>query len=565
MIPRLGLCGVSETRFRLRATDVPCFAPALGGTLADGSGTALPDRLDQLSVELGFTRYTDGSLGTFDLFCITAALMVGTAGLPHVIVRFYTVPRVAAVRISAGWALVSIAVLYTTAPAIAAFVRTNPLETVPNHRYTEMPDWFTRWEDTDLIAWIDKNDDGVITYTAGRAFYGKPQFAMPPEAADGRGSYGERLLANTPTDGANELYIDCDIMVLANPQISKLPNWVAGLVAAGGLAAALSTAAGLLLVISTSVAHDLLKKTFRPQITERGELLAARVAAGVAVCIAGYFGLNPPDSWCTPPSSGPSDETALAENLGHWSRWLRARTRRGREGFATSPRLTRDPEHGIDDLVNVHECRKRRPPAGALIAERQETGVVGLVGVEDRVRVKDAELVAKPVDLVVLPRQVDPARPRPEVGGVRLEHLRRVDLRVQGDRQNGDVGSDTVAQEFLYLHERAGGRRALAGALGVHEVDHDDPVLDEVVVEVDRVTVLRVEPDVGKVASHLLPGQAGVRALAALAVGPRLGEPAGRALGVPPGPCAPGHQQRRYAEHERPANSRVTVGIIRAH
>jgi len=270
----------------LRATDVPCFAPALGGTLADGSGTALPDRLDQLSVELGFTRYTDGSLGTFDLFCITAALMVGTAGLPHVIVRFYTVPRVAAVRISAGWALVSIAVLYTTAPAIAAFVRTNPLETVPNHRYTEMPDWFTRWEDTDLIAWIDKNDDGVITYTAGRAFYGKPQFAMPPEAADGRGSYGERLLANTPTDGANELYIDCDIMVLANPQISKLPNWVAGLVAAGGLAAALSTAAGLLLVISTSVAHDLLKKTFRPQITERGELLAARVAAGVAVCIA---------------------------------------------------------------------------------------------------------------------------------------------------------------------------------------------------------------------------------------------------------------------------------------
>ncbi len=279
--------------FQMTGNPVPQLG--LGGTLADGSGIALLDRLDQLCVELGFDRYTDGSLGTFDLFCITAALMVGTAGLPHVIVRFYTVPRVAAARLSAGWALVFIAVLYTTAPAIAAFVRTNLLETVPNHSYTEMPDWFTRWEDTDLIAWVDKNDDGVITYTAGTAFIGKPQFTTTPEADNGRGPYGERLITNTPTDGANELYIDRDIMVLANPQIAKLPNWVAGLVAAGGLAAALSTAAGLLLVISTSVAHDLLKKTIWPQITERGELLTARVAAGVAVCIAGYFGVNPPD------------------------------------------------------------------------------------------------------------------------------------------------------------------------------------------------------------------------------------------------------------------------------
>ena len=267
----------------------------LGSTLADGSGTGLLDRLDELSTQLGFSRYTDGSLGTFDLFCITAALMVGTAGLPHVIVRFYTVPHVAAARVSAGWALVFIAILYTTAPAIAAFIRTNLLETVPNRAYVKMPDWFTSWEDTDLIAWVDKNADGVITYTAGHAFAGKPQFAAPAEAASGRGPHGQRLITNTPTAGANELYLDRDIMVLANPQIARLPDWVAALVAAGGLAAALSTAAGLLLVISTSVAHDLLKKTIRPDVSERSELLTARIAAGIAVCIAGYFGINPPD------------------------------------------------------------------------------------------------------------------------------------------------------------------------------------------------------------------------------------------------------------------------------
>ena len=235
-----------------------------GGVLADGSGEFLLDRLNGLSQELGFDAYTDGRKATIDVFCITAALMVGTAGLPHVIVRFYTVPRVSAARSSAGWALFFIAILYTTAPAVAAFARTNLLNTVSDTKYTEVPDWFKNWETTGLIKFDDKNGDGSIQY---------------------RGAHSE-------VD--NELTIDRDIMVLANPEIAKLPNWVVGLVAAGGLAAALSTAAGLLLVISTSIAHDLLKRELVQQISEKGELIAARIAAGVAVCIAGYFGINPP-------------------------------------------------------------------------------------------------------------------------------------------------------------------------------------------------------------------------------------------------------------------------------
>ena len=235
-----------------------------GGVLADGSGEFLLDRLNGLSQELGFDAYTDGRKATIDVFCITAALMVGTAGLPHVIVRFYTVPRVSAARSSAGWALFFIAILYTTAPAVAAFARTNLLNTVSDTKYTEVPDWFKNWETTGLITFDDKNGDGSIQY---------------------RGAHSE-------VD--NELTIDRDIMVLANPEIAKLPNWVVGLVAAGGLAAALSTAAGLLLVISTSIAHDLLKRELVQQISEKGELIAARIAAGVAVCIAGYFGINPP-------------------------------------------------------------------------------------------------------------------------------------------------------------------------------------------------------------------------------------------------------------------------------
>jgi len=232
-----------------------------GAELQDGTGYLL-ERLDGLSAELGFTQYTSGVKSTLDVFAITAALMVGTAGLPHVIVRFYTVPRVAAARISAGWALVFIALLYTTAPAVAAFARTNLLNTVSNRPYAEMPSWFTNWEDTGLIRFEDKNGDGTIQYVGDPA--------------------------------ANELTIDQDIMVLANPEIARLPNWVVGLVAAGGLAAALSTAAGLLLVISTAVAHDLLKKGLNPKITEAQELITARIAAGVAVVIAGYFGIDPP-------------------------------------------------------------------------------------------------------------------------------------------------------------------------------------------------------------------------------------------------------------------------------
>jgi cation/acetate symporter len=235
-----------------------------GDTLADGSGTYLLDRLNGLSTELGFGLFTAGNKGTLDVFFITAALMAGTAGLPHVIVRFYTVPGVRQARSSAGWALLFIAILYTTAPALAAFARTNLLTTVSNAPYAEVPDWFTNWEETGLISFDDLNNDGLIQYTG-------PASEIP-----------------------NELTIDRDIMVLANPEIANLPNWVVGLVAAGGLAAALSTAAGLLLVISTSVAHDLLKKTFHPNITEKGELGAARIAAGVAVVVAGYFGINPP-------------------------------------------------------------------------------------------------------------------------------------------------------------------------------------------------------------------------------------------------------------------------------
>jgi len=248
----------------LLLTGIPVPQIGFGSTLADGSGTFLLDRLDGLTTELGFGAYTAGRKGTLDVLAITAALMVGTAGLPHVIVRFYTVRKVKQARSSAGWALLFIALLYTTAPAVAAFARTNLLTTVSDTPYADVPAWFTNWEATGLITFDDKNGDGRIQYTGPAA--------------------------STP----NELTIDRDIMVLANPEIARLPAWVVGLVAAGGLAAALSTAAGLLLVISTSVAHDLLKKTLAPSITEHRELLIARVAAGFAVIIAGYFGIHPP-------------------------------------------------------------------------------------------------------------------------------------------------------------------------------------------------------------------------------------------------------------------------------
>ena len=232
----------------------------LGGTDADG--VYLLDKLDGLNKELGFSAYTEGNKSMIDVFAITAALMLGTAGLPHVIVRFFTVPRVKDARSSAGWALLFIALLYTTAPAVAVFVRTNLIETVSNQPYNAMPDWFHKWEEAKLLKFEDKNNDGLIQYVAATE--------------------------------QNELTVDRDIMVLANPEIARLPNWVIGLVAAGGLAAALSTAAGLLLVISSAISHDLLKNAIRPNISEKGELRAARIAAAAAVVMAGYLGVNPP-------------------------------------------------------------------------------------------------------------------------------------------------------------------------------------------------------------------------------------------------------------------------------
>ena len=270
-------------------TDNPIPQLGLGSTVNDGSGMYALQKLDLVLQDLGFAAYTDGSKSMIDVICITAALMVGTAGLPHVIVRFFTVPKASDARKSAGWALLFIAMLYTTAPAVGAFARLNFIETVDQTQYKEAPNWFKNWEANDLIAWTDKNEDGKMEYRAGNAFAGSPEFTAKT------GASGERLISNTiDTANANEIYVDKDIMVLANPEIANLPGWVIALVAAGGLAAALSTAAGLLLVISSSISHDLLKSTFRPQISEKGELLAARLAATAAIVVAGYLGIYPP-------------------------------------------------------------------------------------------------------------------------------------------------------------------------------------------------------------------------------------------------------------------------------
>jgi cation/acetate symporter len=246
----------------IQMTGNPIPQLGMGDTLTDGSGTYLLDKLNGLQTELGFAEYTNGSKSMIDVFAITLALMVGTAGLPHVIVRFFTVKKVKDARKSAGWALLLIAILYTTAPAVAVFAKANLIETVSDKEYSTMPQWFVNWEKTGLLTFDDKNGDGKIQYVADKE--------------------------------ANELKIDNDIMVLANPEIANLPNWVIALVAAGALAAALSTAAGLLLVISSSVSHDLIKKMINPNISEKNELWAARGSAAVAVCIAGYFGINPP-------------------------------------------------------------------------------------------------------------------------------------------------------------------------------------------------------------------------------------------------------------------------------
>ncbi|MDC6385696.1 cation acetate symporter [Flagellimonas taeanensis] len=270
----------------LMATGNPI--PQIGFGSAGEDGVYLLDKLDGLMTDLGFTAYTDGTKSTMDIFFITAALMMGTAGLPHVIIRFFTVPKVCDARKSAGYALLFIAILYTTAPAIAVFARTNLMETVQDTPYQEIPAWFTKWENTGLIAWTDKNGDGKIQYLPGSAIDGsQPQFV------ESRGSSGQRMISNASTS-LNELYVDRDITVLANPEIANLPNWVIALVAAGGLAAALSTAAGLLLVISTSISHDLIKKQIAPDISDKKELWIARFSALLAVIVAGYFGIHPP-------------------------------------------------------------------------------------------------------------------------------------------------------------------------------------------------------------------------------------------------------------------------------
>ena len=260
----------------------------LGADVADGSGMSVLHKLDQTLIDLGFNAYTESNKSSIDIFAITMALMVGTAGLPHVIVRFFTVPKVSDARLSAGYALVFIALLYTTAPAVAAFARLNFIETVQNTEYASAPAWVRTWEDTGLIAWQDKNNDGRIQYGLGAPFSGKPQFNGE------QGNYGERVVSNAPLANTNEIYVDRDIMVLANPEIASLPSWVIALVAAGGLAAALSTAAGLLLVVSTSISHDLLKKTLMPNISDKQELRYARLAAAIAIVVAGYLGINPP-------------------------------------------------------------------------------------------------------------------------------------------------------------------------------------------------------------------------------------------------------------------------------
>jgi len=288
--------------FFLSAQITGHFLPqtGLGATL--GNGQSVLATLDQLSVDLGFNAYTDGSKSTIDMVFFTIALMAGTAGLPHVIVRFFTVPRVKDARTSAGWALIFIAILYTSIPGVAGFGRVNLINTIngadnTGTNYAEMPSWFKNWENSGLIGWYDHNADGRVQYAAGNAFEGgKPAFV------EGTGEQGQRLVSNpalapAPVKAApfaNEVYVDRDIMVLANPEIANLPAWVIALVAAGAVAAALSTAAGLLLVISTAISHDMMKKTINPNITDKQELMYARLAAVVAICIAGYFGINPP-------------------------------------------------------------------------------------------------------------------------------------------------------------------------------------------------------------------------------------------------------------------------------
>ena len=281
------------------------FIPQLGfiGDYTSGE-EAVPflEKLNTINTGLGFSKYTDGSLSKIDMFCITAALMCGTAGLPHVIVRFFTVKNVKAVRTSACWTLSFIAVIYLTAPTIGAFSRVNLIENLNNKSYSETPDWFQEFEETGQMAWVDKNKDGIIQYwgkrksesgKSGLVFVGKPSFEV-----DAKGRSGEKVVKNKiVTDNPNELYFGNDVMVMANPHMGNLPKWVIALLMAGCIAAALSTAAGLLLVLSTSISHDLMKKIVKPDLSDKEEIKYARIASLGALLVAMWFGINPPSTF----------------------------------------------------------------------------------------------------------------------------------------------------------------------------------------------------------------------------------------------------------------------------
>lgn len=266
----------------------------IGNYVKDGAEKSIPliTKINQISTDLGFSKYTESTSNKLDLFCITAALMVGTAGLPHVIVRFFTVKNVKAVRKSAYWTLSFIAIIYLTAPALGMFARTNFIEEINQKKYREAPQWFINWEEQGMIAWVDKNNDGVMQYRAGDVFSGKPKYD-DTNRADGM----PRIVTNEMSDSENEVYYDKDIIVLANPEMAGLPQWVIALVMAGCVAAALSTAAGLLLVLSTAISHDLMKKIVNPNISDQQEMRYARLASFGALVVAAYFGINPPSSF----------------------------------------------------------------------------------------------------------------------------------------------------------------------------------------------------------------------------------------------------------------------------
>ena len=272
---------------------IPQFG-LVGDYVKDGATNAVPliDKINQISTDLGFSKYTENTSNTLDLFCITAALMVGTAGLPHVIVRFFTVKNVKAVRKSAYWTLSFIAIIYLTAPALGMFARTNFIEEINEKKYQEAPEWFKNWESQGMIAWVDKNNDGIMQYRAGDVFSGKPSY---DDSTRQDGS--PRVVTNEISTSENEVYYDKDIIVLANPEMAGLPQWVIALVMAGCVAAALSTAAGLLLVLSTAISHDLMKKIINPDISDQQEIRYARIASFGALAVAAYFGINPPSSF----------------------------------------------------------------------------------------------------------------------------------------------------------------------------------------------------------------------------------------------------------------------------